>query len=74
MKISEQTGLTIEQWREIAQVNEHIDAMDKEQLATLTKALYKHLTMATAAYEKQREFFLPYYREAMIGDMTSWSD
>jgi hypothetical protein len=74
MKISEQTGLTIEQWQEIAQVSERIDAMSKDDLATMAKELYKHLTLTAAAYERQREFFLPYYREAVIGDMTSWSD
>ena len=74
MKISEQTGLTIEQWQEIAQVSERIDAMSKDDLATMAKELYKHLSIATAAYDKQRDFFLPYYREAMIGDMVKWSD
>jgi hypothetical protein len=67
-------GLSLEQWRDIAQTNEQIDRMNKEQLAVLTKELYKHLTLTAAAYERQREFFLPYYREAVIGDMTSWSD
>ena len=67
-------GLSLEQWRDIAQTNEQIDRMTKEQLAVLTKELYKHLSIATAAYEKQRDFFLPYYREAVIGDMVKWSD
>lgn len=67
-------GLSLEQWQDIAKANEEIDGMSQKDLSVLAKELYRQLAVATNAYQMQRDFFLPYYREAVIGDMVAWTE